>query len=65
MKYIIVDLSDGSIVRWFENEQEAREVIYGLRKVRYMREHPNSPIWEYDSLKIDNGYNLYKANLVA
>ena len=65
MKYIIINLEDMSIIRWFGNEQEAREVLYGLRKTRYMREHPDRPVWEYDTMKIDMGYNLYKVKLTA
>lgn len=64
-KFIIVNLEDMSIVRWFEDEQEARKKLYEIRKHRYIDEHPDRPKWEYDTMKHDNGYNLYKIKLVA
>ena len=63
--YIIIDLEDMGIVRWCESEQEARLFLYKVRKQRYIDENPNRPPWEYDTMKHDNGYNLYKVKLVA
>ena len=65
MKYIIVNIETMEIVRAFDDEQKARESLYQIRKHKYIDEHPNSPKWEYDTLKIDNGYNLYKTRLMA
>ena len=65
MKWIIVNLENNEIVRWFDDEQKARETLYNIRRHKYIDEHPNSPKWEYDTLMIDNGYNLYKVKLTA
>lgn len=65
MKYIIVDLERNMIVRWFDNEDEAKESLYRIRKHKYIDEHPTSPKYEYDTIKIDNGYNLFKIKLTA
>ena len=63
--YIIIDMEKGNIVRAFMDEDEAKAKLYSIRKHKYIDEHPHRPIWEYDTLKIDNGYNLFKATLVG
>lgn len=67
MNYMIIDILNGCVVNCYVNEDVARTDLYTLRKKRYMKDHPNAPTWEYDTIKIDNGYNLYKikATLVA
>ena len=65
MNYVIFDLDNMSIVRFFSKEDEAKQMLYELRKQRYIDEHPDRPEWEYDTMKHDNGYNLYKCKLVA
>ena len=63
-KYIIINNEDNSIVRWHKEEQEARESLYKIRKHKYIDEHPDLPKDTYDKMMHDNGYNLYKINLV-
>lgn len=65
MKYIIVNIETMEIVRRFDDEEKARINLYEIRRHKYIDEHPNSPKWEYDSLKIDNGYNLFKIKLIG
>ena len=64
-RYSIVDLKEYSIVRCFDDETEARSALYELRKHRYIDEHPGRPIWEYDTIKHDNNYNLMKYTVIA
>ena len=66
MNYVIVDWMNGmNIVERFgpTQEEKAREILYKLRKQRYIDEHPDSPEWMYDTMKHDNGYNLYICNM--
>lgn len=65
MNYVIFDLDNMSIVRFFSKEDEAKQMLYELRKQRYIDEHPGRPEWEYDTMKHDNGYNLYSCKLMA
>lgn len=64
-RYIIIELNNMKVVKWFKNEQDAKEEIYKLRKQKYIDDHPNRPEWEYDTLKIDYGFNLFKVKLVG
>lgn len=65
-KYAIIDITEGlKIVRSFENKEVAKNTIYGLRKERYIEEHPKRPGDEHDLLKIDNGYSLVKYQVIG
>ena len=64
-RYIIIELNNMKAVKWFKNEQDAKKEIYKLRKQKYIDDNPGRPKWEYDTLKIDNGFNLFKVKLVG
>ena len=64
--YGILDIENGNrIVSIFEDEDSAKERIYSLRKARYQAEHPHRPVWEYDTMRHDNGYNVIKFTTIA
>ena len=63
--FCIIDIVKGEIVRRFKDEETARQKLYEIRKHKYIDEHPDRPEYEYDLLKIDNGYNLFKLKLIG
>lgn len=64
-RFAILDIMNNTIVRASDNETEIRKELYEIRKRRYIDEHPGRPVWEYDTIKHDNGYNLIKYAVMA
>ena len=63
--FCVIDILENKIVFNTKDEETARNKLYELRKNRYINDHPDRPLYEYDMLKIDNGYNLFKLKLVG